>query len=58
MIWGQTNMGCYVHTREVARGNGAVNYFCWVGMVEDERFAEEEKEQEQNRSSSSPKQSF
>jgi hypothetical protein len=56
MIWDQTNMGCYVHTREVARGNGAANYFCWVGMVEDKTEAEEEKEQ--NRSSTGPKQLF
>ena len=29
-IWGQGNRGCYVHTQEVARGNGARNHACWV----------------------------
>lgn len=29
-IWHRGNRGCYVHTREVARGNGVRNHACWV----------------------------
>lgn len=29
-IWGQSNRGCYVHTREVVRGNGVDRHSCWV----------------------------
>ena len=30
VIWNQWNKGCYVHTAEVARGNGVGNHYCWV----------------------------
>ena len=30
VIWNQGNRGCYAHTKEVARGNGHDNHFCWV----------------------------
>ena len=30
MIWDQHNSGCYVHTREIAKGNGLDKHFCWV----------------------------
>ena len=30
VIWNQSNRGCYIHTRSVARGNNANNHFCWV----------------------------
>ena len=29
-IWGEGNRGCYVHTGEVSKGNGAGKHFCWV----------------------------
>ena len=29
-IWHQRNRGCYVHTEEVARGNGRRNHACWI----------------------------
>lgn len=29
-IWGQGNRGCYIHTREVARGNNVDRHSCWV----------------------------
>jgi len=29
-IFGQSNRGCYVHTQEVARGNGRDNHSCWI----------------------------
>jgi len=29
-IWDQSNRGCYVHTKEVARGNGVDRHSCWV----------------------------
>ena len=28
--WNQGNEGCYVHTQEIARGNGVNNHECWV----------------------------
>ena len=30
VIWDQVNRGCYVHTQEVARGNGAARHGCWI----------------------------
>ena len=30
VIWNQGNRGCYVHTQEIARGNGVNNHECWV----------------------------
>merc|ERR1712115_327451 len=30
VIWHQGNRGCYVHTREVARGNNAPRHRCWI----------------------------
>ena len=30
VIWNQGNRGCYVHTQEVARGNGVGNHACWI----------------------------
>jgi len=30
VIWNQGNKGCYVHTRNVARGNGVGNHWCWI----------------------------
>ena len=30
VIWNRNNRGCYVHTEEIARGNGADNHECWV----------------------------
>ena len=30
VIWGGTNVNCYVHTQEIARGNGVANHACWV----------------------------
>ena len=38
VIWNVGSRGCYAHTQEVARGNGADNHVCWVfskcdGMV-------------------------
>ena len=30
VIWNQGNRGCYVHTREIARGNGVDRHACWV----------------------------
>merc|ERR1712003_389092 len=30
LIWNQGNQGCYLHTREIARGNGVGNHYCWV----------------------------
>ena len=30
LIWGQINSGCYAHTHDIAKGNGAVNHYCWV----------------------------
>ena len=29
VIWDQGNRGCYAHTGEVARGNGADKHLCW-----------------------------
>jgi len=29
-IWDQGNKGCYVHTQEVAKGNGADKHICWI----------------------------
>merc|ERR1712232_1513540 len=33
MIWDQGNKGCYVHTQEVARGNGAKRHYCYLSAV-------------------------
>ena len=30
VIWDQGNRGCYVHTQEIARGNGRDRHDCWV----------------------------
>ena len=30
VIWDRSSRGCYVHTQDVARGNGLDNYQCWV----------------------------
>ena len=30
VIWHQGNRGCYVHTRDIARGNGVARHMCWV----------------------------
>ena len=30
VIWDQHNRGCYVHTQEIARGNGVERHMCWV----------------------------
>ena len=30
VIWGQSNAGCYVHTQEVAKGNGYAKHSCWL----------------------------
>jgi hypothetical protein len=30
VIWGQYNKGCYVHTQEVAKGNGVDKHKCWT----------------------------
>jgi len=30
VIWDQNNRGCYVHTQEIARGNGVDKHLCWV----------------------------
>ena len=30
MRWNQGDRGCYVHTNEVARGNGVANHSCWI----------------------------
>ena len=30
IIWKQWGGGCFAHTREVSRGNGAGNHDCWV----------------------------
>ena len=30
VIWDQGNRGCYVHTQEVARGNGVPKHGCWI----------------------------
>ena len=30
VIWNQGNRGCYVHTQEIARGNGVNNHQCWI----------------------------
>ena len=30
MRWNQADRGCYVHTKEVSRGNGVENNVCWV----------------------------
>ena len=30
VIWDRSSRGCYVHTEDVARGNGYDNYQCWV----------------------------
>ena len=30
IIWDQGNRGCYVHTQEIARGNGAPKHACWI----------------------------
>merc|ERR1712130_371549 len=30
VIWNQGNRGCYVHTRQVARGNNAARHRCWI----------------------------
>lgn len=29
-IWDRGNMGCYVHTQEVASGSGDNKHFCWI----------------------------
>ena len=29
-IWNHKNRGCYAHTKEIDRGNGVGNHFCWV----------------------------
>lgn len=29
-IWQQGNRGCYVHTRDISRGNGVDRHMCWV----------------------------
>jgi len=29
-IWGQSNRGCYAHTKSVSRGNGAARHVCWI----------------------------
>merc|ERR1712154_681376 len=29
-IWDQGNRGCYVHTEEIAKGNGVDRHNCWV----------------------------
>ena len=34
MIWDQYNRGCYVHTGEVARGNGRNRHSCYIGPSE------------------------
>ena len=28
--WSQRHRGCYIHTKEIAGGNYAHNYACWV----------------------------
>ena len=30
VIWGRYNRGCYVHTQEIAKGNGVRKHACWV----------------------------
>lgn len=30
VIWDQGNRGCYVHTQDVARGNGVQRHGCWI----------------------------
>ena len=30
VIWNQENRGCYIHTKNVAKGNSAINHTCWV----------------------------
>ena len=30
VIWNQINRGCYIHTQQVARGNGVGNHMCWI----------------------------
>ena len=30
IVWNQGNRGCYAHTQEIDRGNGAERHFCWV----------------------------
>jgi len=37
MIWDQGNKGCYVHTQEVARGNGAKRHFCYIKPTNGQR---------------------
>merc|ERR1711879_357361 len=29
-IWDQGNRGCYVHTKDIARGNDVARHSCWV----------------------------
>lgn len=36
VIWDRSNRGCYVHTKDVARGNGKDKYSCWAfGQCQD-----------------------
>ena len=30
VIYNTANQGCYVHTRNIARGNNVANHNCWV----------------------------
>ena len=30
VIWSRGNRGCYIHTRDIAYGNGRGNHMCWV----------------------------
>merc|ERR1719203_508117 len=35
-IWGQSsNNGCYMHTKQIARGDGTNKYPCWITVTED-----------------------
>lgn len=41
VIWDQDDNGCYVHTSQVSRGNGADNHACWVFDPDAELFGYE-----------------
>ena len=30
VIWNQRNRGCYVHTKDISRGNNRKRHLCWV----------------------------
>lgn len=46
-IWHQGNRGCYAHTREVGRGNGAARHTCWVAKAKPQKeSADQEKSKE------------